>query len=150
MKPISIKKQLVVEAPRERAFAVYTAHMTRWWPKSHHIGKSALAEVIVEPRVGGRWFEICEDGSQCDWGKVLAWEPPTRLVLAWQLDRTYAFDPALVTEVEVVFTALAPARTRVDFEHRGLEKIGAEVGGERGMDTGWAHILDAFATVAAG
>jgi uncharacterized protein YndB with AHSA1/START domain len=150
MNKIAIKKQLTVEAPIERAFRVFTANMTAWWPKTHHIGKSPLAQVVVEPRAGGRWYEVCEDGSQCDWGKVLAWDPPRRLVLAWQLDATYAFDPALITEVEIRFEELAPARTRVDFEHRDLEKLGKTVEGPDSMDAGWGKILEQFSRAAAG
>lgn len=150
MSKVTIKKQLTVEAPIERAFRVFTANMTTWWPKSHHIGKSPLAQCVVEPRAGGRWYEVGEDGSQCDWGKVLAWEPPHRLVLAWQVDATYTYAPELITEVEVRFSELAPGRTHVDFEHRDLEKIGNVVEGPQGMDAGWSMILDQFVRSAAG
>ena len=144
MSKTSIRKQLTVEAPIERAFRVFTASMGTWWPKMHHIGKSPLALCVVEPRVGGRWYEVGEDGSECDWGKVLAWEPPHRLVLAWQLDATFAFNRELITEVEVRFSELAPRRTRVDFEHRDLEKIGNVVAGAQGMEAGWGQILELF------
>ena len=147
-KQTTIKKQLTVEAPIERAFRVFTAHMSTWWPKSHHIGKTALVECVVEPRVGGRWYEICEDGTQCEWGKVLAWDPPNRLVLAWQLNGQYAYDPDLITEVEVRFAAIAPGRTHVDFEHRDLDKIGAQFEGDEGMNRGWGLILEQFTTAA--
>jgi uncharacterized protein YndB with AHSA1/START domain len=151
MNKIAIKKQLTVEAPIERAFRVFTQQMSVWWPKSHHIGKSPLVQCVVEPQVGGRWYEVCEDGSQCDWGKVLAWEPPHRLVLAWQLDASFAFDRELITEVEVQFSELAPQQTRVDFEHRDLEKLGeAVVSGAQGMDNGWGMILEQFVRTAAG
>ena len=141
----SIRKQLTVEAPAEKAFRVFTANMTAWWPKTHHIGTSPLAECVVEPRAGGRWYEVREDGSQYTWGQVLAWEPPHRLVLAWQLNGKFEYDAALVTEVEVRFTVLSPQRTRVDFEHRDLERIGAATGD---MDRGWGQILDSFAAAA--
>ena len=148
--PTTIKKQLTVEAPLERAFSVFTAQMGRWWPKSHHIGKTAMTDCVIEPAVGGRWFERCQDGSECTWGKVLVWEPPRRLVLAWQLDGEFTYDPSLVTEVEVQFVALAPGRTRVDFEHRELERLAAVVAGEQGMDAGWGMILAQYAADAAG
>lgn len=148
--PTAVKKQLTVEAPIERAFTVFTAQMTRWWPRSHHIGKAPLVQCVVEPAVGGRWYEVCEDGSECTWGKVLAWDPPNRLVLAWQLDREFAYDPDVITEVEVVFSALAPGRTRVDFEHRDLDRIGAKVAGEDGMDGGWQQILSLYTAFAGG
>jgi uncharacterized protein YndB with AHSA1/START domain len=89
---IRIQKELTVEAPLDRAFRVFTASMGAWWPKSHHIGKSALADCVIEPRVDGRWYEVDDDGSTCDWGKVLAWDPPRRLVLAWQLNQEFQYD----------------------------------------------------------
>src|SRR5687767_9970756 len=91
---IAIVKQLTVEAPAERAFRVFTANMGAWWPREHHIGKAALKDCVVEPKVGGRWYEVTDDGATCEWGKVLAWEPPTRLVLAWQLNAQFAYDPS--------------------------------------------------------
>lgn len=141
---MKITKQLTVEAPIETAFRVFTANMTTWWPKQHHIGSTPLEKCVVEPRVSGRWYEVCEDGSQCDWGKVLAWEPPGRLVLAWQLNFQFQYDPSLITEVEVKFTALSPTRTRVDFEHRDLEKLGSAATAAE-MDQGWGQILDSYA-----
>ncbi|HEU4408268.1 MAG TPA: SRPBCC family protein [Polyangiaceae bacterium] len=148
---LSIVKQITVEAPAERAFRVFTANMGAWWPREHHIGKSALKDCVIEPRVGGRWYEVTEDGESCDWGKVLAWEPPTRLVLAWQLNAQFAYDPSFVTEVEVRFTALGPKRTRVDFEHRDIERFGPMAAKLREeMGGGWAGILASFAKEAAG
>jgi uncharacterized protein YndB with AHSA1/START domain len=142
----SIKKQLTVEAPLDRAFRVFTANMGAWWPKSHHIGKAALKDCVIEPRVNGRWYELDEDGATCEWGKVLAWDPPRRLVLAWQLDHEFRYDPALLTEVEVTFSALGPRSTRVDFEHRNLERFGAAAERLRGdMGKGWGEILDSYA-----
>jgi len=142
----AIRKTLVVDAPAERAFRVFSQNMGSWWPKQHHIGKSPLKECVVEPRPGGRWYEVGEDGSQCEWGKVLTWDPPRRLVLAWQLDENFTYDASLITEVEVSFTVLEPTRTRVDFEHRNLERFGAAAARLRTlMGDGWAGILDAFA-----
>ncbi len=144
-----IRKQITVEAPVERAFRVFTANMTTWWPKQHHIGKSPLARCVIEPKVDGRWYEVCEDGSECTWGKVLAWDPPRRLVLAWQLNVDFTFDPALITEVEVRFTPLGATRTQVDFEHRDLERLGAKAAAISGeMDAGWSQILGAYVAIA--
>ena len=146
-----IRKQLVVEAPAERAFRVFTEKGGVWWPKDHHIGKSPLKDVVIEPRASGRWYERMEDGSECDWGKVLAWEPPRRVVLAWQLDMKFQFDPNLVTEVEVRFTPEGPKRTRVDFEHRNLERFGEGAPDTcKMMDNGWGGILDSYAKSAMG
>lgn len=148
---MSIRKQLIVEAPLDRAFRVFTANMGSWWPKSHHIGAAELEDCVIEPRVGGRWYEQGEDGTTCEWGKVLAWDPPRRLVLAWQLDAGFEYDPKLLTEVEVRFTSLGLQRTRVDFEHRNLERFGDSAEPLRGrMDAGWGEILDGYAVTAAG
>lgn len=144
-----IKKQLVVEAPIARAFEVFAATMGTWWPVEHHIGKTAFAAIVIEPRVGGRWFERGTDGTECQWGKVLVWEPPARLVLAWQLDSTFKYDPALVTEVDIRFTAIGERSTRVEFEHRNLDRFG-EVAAKIGpmMDEGWGQILASYTTTA--
>jgi len=142
---MSIRKQLTVEAPLDRAFRVFTANMGAWWPKEHHIGKAALKDCVIEPKVNGRWYERGEDGSECDWGKVLEWDPPRRLVLAWQLNEGFQYDPALVTEVEVTFTLLGPKQTRVDFEHRNLERFGEAAERLRGlMGDGWGQILESY------
>jgi uncharacterized protein YndB with AHSA1/START domain len=146
----AIKKQLTVEAPIERAFSVFTAQINSWWPRMMKIGATAMVECVLEPRAGGRWYEVGEDGAQCDWGKVLAWDPPNRVLLDWQISAQWKFDPDVHTEVEVTFTELGPRRTRVDFEHRGLDKIGAQIDGPMGMDAGWSMILGLFDKAAAG
>jgi uncharacterized protein YndB with AHSA1/START domain len=144
-----IRKQVVVEAPAERAFRVFAEHMETWWPKEHHIGTSSLKACIIEPHVDGRWYEVGEDGSECEWGKVLTWNPPRRLVLAWQLNAEFKYDPALVTEVEVTFTVLGPKRTQVDFEHRDLERLGPTADrAAKDMDRGWGQILESYAGTA--
>ena len=81
----SVNKEIVVQAP-ERAFRVFTENFDRWWPRSHHIGKADMKAAIMEPRTNGRWYERGVDGSECEWGYVIAWEPPHRVVLAWQLN----------------------------------------------------------------
>ena len=147
IKPAPVKKTLTVRADREKAFRIFTDGFDRWWPRGHHIGKAEMARAVIEPRAGGRWFEVGVDGSECDWGRVLAWEPPGRLVLKWQLNPQWAYDPDLHTEVELVFTDLGGGETRVDFEHRLFENMGE--GGEAaraGVDgpEGWAALLAAF------
>src|SRR4029077_13791729 len=106
---------------------------------------------VIEPKVNGRWYEIGEDGTTCEWGKVLGWDPPRRPVLAWAVGSDFKYRPALMTEVEVRFTLLGPRQTRVDFEHRDLERFGeAAERLRRDMGTGWGQILDSFARAAAG
>ena len=143
-----VRKQMVVEAPQERAFRVFTENIDRWWPRQHKIGKADMKAAVLEPRENGRWYEVGVDGSECTWGKVLAWEPPRRLVLAWQISAQWQYDAALVTEVEVTFTPEGPQRTRVELEHRNLERHGD--GWEQMRDSvaapdGWGSGLQRFA-----
>jgi uncharacterized protein YndB with AHSA1/START domain len=147
---MTVRKQLTVDAPVDRAFRVFTASMGAWWPREFHIGATALKDCVIEPQVDGRWYEVGEDGSTCDWGKVLAWDPPRRVLLAWQLNEQFKFDPSLVTEVEVTFTALGPRSTRVDFEHRHLDRLGAAAARVRDlMSGGWGQILESYARTTA-
>ncbi len=120
----SVKKSVLVQASRDVAFRVFTERMALWWPPEHHIGKSALETIVLEPRVSGRWAERCADGSECEWGRVLAWEPPSRVVLAWQLDAQFRFDASFETEVEILFVTEGERRTRVELEHKHLERYG--------------------------
>ena len=150
IKPAPVRRTLTVKASPEKAFEVFTAGFGRWWPASHHTGAAAFKTAAIEPFVGGRWFETGDDGSETDWGKVLAWEPPTRLVLAWQLNSAFRFDPDLITEVEVQFIAEG-ATTRVEFEHRLLERFGERAAAQReSIDSpgGWAAIREQFVAAA--
>jgi uncharacterized protein YndB with AHSA1/START domain len=143
-----VKKQTFVKATPERAFEVFTKEMSSWWPlATHHISKIDAKDAVIEPFVGGRWFERGTDDSECDWGKVLAWEPPTRLVLAWQISADFQQDAQLMTEVEVRFTA-ENGGTRVDLEHRLLRNFGARAEEMRGIfdsQGGWNGILARYA-----
>lgn len=143
-----VRRSVTVKVEPARAFQAFVGNIGRWWPKSHAIGGKPLAEAVLEPRVGGRWYEVSEDGSTCDWGKVLAYEPPGRLVLAWQIDADWKFDPDLITEVEVQFIPDG-AGTRVELEHRNIERFGAkaaEMAGMIGSDAGgWLMILGLYA-----
>jgi uncharacterized protein YndB with AHSA1/START domain len=140
-----IRKEIVVEAPQERAFRVFTQNIEAWWPSDHHIGKADLKHAVMEPRVGGRWYEIGVDDSECDWGSVLVWEPPRRIVLAWSITASWQYDPAFVTEVEVTFTAEGPKRTHVKLEHRHLERYGDALPQVRPMlEPGWGKQLERF------
>jgi uncharacterized protein YndB with AHSA1/START domain len=144
-----IRKQVMVDAPQERAFRVFTENITKWWPASYSIGAAPMASVHIEPRKNGRWYEKGQDGSECEWGKVMVFDPPRRLVLAWQINTEWKHDPTVLTEVEVHFTPEGPKRTRVDFEHRNLDRLGADPQAARQqMDGGWAGILQMFAALA--
>ena len=146
-----IKRELSVKTSAARAFAIFTDGIDSWWPREHHIGKSPLERTLIEPRAGGRWYSISKDGSECDVGKVLVWEPPTRLVLAWQITAEWTFDPEFVTEIEVRFQQTSAKSTTVSFEHRYLERYGAPAPGIRQQlddPKGWGVTLDGFARVA--
>jgi uncharacterized protein YndB with AHSA1/START domain len=146
-----VLKTVSVRATPAHAFEVFTAGMDRWWFRTHTINptKSPMARVVVEPRVGGRWYEQGEDGSECDWGRVLAWEPPGRVLLAWQIGADFRHDPALQTEVGIRFEAEPGGTTRVTLEHRRLERLGAAADAFRtAVNGGWGALLDAFAKTA--
>ena len=122
----SVRKTVTVAASQERAFQVYTAGFGSWWPKEHHIGEADMQTATFEPKPGGRWYETGVDGSECDWGRVLVWEPPHRLVHTWQLqgDWKYDADPAKASEVEILFIPESPNTTRVEVTHRYFERHG--------------------------
>ncbi len=147
-----VRKSVRVSAAPARAFEVFTANTTRWWPRTHSINTSPMKEAVIEPRVGGRWFERGEDGSECEWGKVLVWEPPDRVILGWQLNADFKYDPTVVTEVEVRFIPESAHVTRVELEHRNLERFGekGEVLRQKvGSPDGWGRLLERFAAVTA-
>ena len=142
-----VRKTVRVNAAAAHAFETFAAGVGRWWPATHTIGTSPMREVVIEPRAGGRWYERGQDGSECDWGVVLAWEPPGRLLLGWQLDAEFRRNPATATEVELRFIAESPTVTRVELEHRGLERLGesAEIlRGKIDAPGGWTGILERY------
>ncbi len=146
---ISVTKSVTVRAGRERAFTVFTEQFFTWWPASHHIGDAELADAVIEPKAGGRWYERGVDGSECDWGAVLAYEPPDRVLLSWHLqgDWTYDPDPARASEIEVRFVAEAADRTRVELAHRHIERHADPDEVVRGVESpsGWSGLLMAYA-----
>ena len=145
-----VRHTITVDASQEAAFATFTSGHDLWWPREFHIGGAEMQEAVMEGREGGRWYERDVDGSECNWGKVLVWEPPTRLVLAWQITGEWAYDGDLLTEVEVRFVADGPHRTLVELEHRGLDAYGDMADEMRGhFDSGWPGMLEAFAAAAA-
>ena len=145
-----VRRQITVDAPPARAFAVFTDGQTRWWPRTNSIGAQPMQEAVIEPWAGGRWFERAADGSECDWGRVRVWDPPARLVLAWQISGEWAYDEALDTEVEVRFVADGEDRTRVELEHTldGYGDRAAEMRAIFDSPGGWVALLERFAAVA--
>ena len=147
VQPAPVRKSIFVNAPQARAFEVFTGGIGRWWPKSHKIGQSDLERPVIEPFAGGRWYELDVDGSECEIGKVAAWEPPSRLLLIWQLTPEFTFDPDLVTEVEVTFAPEGEG-TRVDLEHRHIERMGEKADAMRESVSGpggWPALLQLYA-----
>jgi uncharacterized protein YndB with AHSA1/START domain len=141
-----VRKRTHVSANPARAFEIFTKGMKRWWPRHHSINSAPIQDIIVEPWAGGRWIEQGEDGSECQWGKVLAWEPPGRVVLAWQINAQWQYDPELMTEVEVRFSKDGDG-TLVELEHR-LEGYGAAAEQMRQIFDGpeaWEATLERFA-----
>jgi uncharacterized protein YndB with AHSA1/START domain len=150
---VPIQKSIVVATSAERAFQAFTEEMSTWWPlATHHIGKADAKTVVIEPFVGGRWFERGVDGSECDWGRVRTWDPPRHLVLTWEISSDWRHDPSIQTEVEVQFSTEG-ASTRVVLEHRLLHYYGETAAQMRGIfdsEKGWKGLLEAFAIRAAG
>nr|BFE59862.1 SRPBCC family protein [Dactylosporangium thailandense] len=143
-----IRREIVVGVSAQRAFEVFTADMTSWWPARHHIGSAPIEEVVIEPRVGGRWYTRHQDGSQTSTGVVTAWEPPGRFEVTWQIGADWKYHDDLVTTIEVLFVAEAERRTRVRLEHRGLEAYGADAAAMRATfeePGAWTGTLDAYA-----
>jgi Activator of Hsp90 ATPase homolog 1-like protein len=150
----AVKKSIVVNAPLAHAFKVFTEHFNQWWPRAHHIGKVEPYTAILEQREGGRWFERGADGSECEWGRVLVYSPPTRVTLSWHLDASYAYDPdpTRASRVEVSFHDEGAGRTRVELVHSQLDRHGT--GWEKIRETmespgAWAGTLEKFAVAAA-
>jgi uncharacterized protein YndB with AHSA1/START domain len=134
----AVQTSIVVDAPADRAFTVFTAEMASWWPPEHHILEAELDRIVFEPHVGGHVYDVGVDGSECRWARVLAYEPPDRVVLSWDigLDWRIQADPARTSEVEIRFVPEGPERTRVELEHRNLDRHGE----------GWERMRDAVAS----
>ncbi len=149
----SVRTAIVVDAPIDRAFSVFTQGIGSWWPTEHHIIEADLAEMVFEPRQGGHVYDRGVDGSECRWARVLAYEPPNRIVISWDINPQWQLerDPERTSEVEVRFAAESPNQTRVELEHRNLERHGE--GWEQHRDAvgspgGWSAGLRLFADAA--
>lgn len=145
-----VRKNIRVRASQAHAFDVFTAGLDRWWPRKASIGTAPMKAMMMEPRLGGRWYEVGEDGSQATVGKILLWDPPNCFVLSWDINSHWKPDTTVGSEVEVRFTADGPDATLVELEHRGFERMGAEAGASlrRDVDGGWPGILEGFRTTA--
>jgi uncharacterized protein YndB with AHSA1/START domain len=145
-----VRMEIVVEAPIDRTFEVFSADMGSWWPPEHHILEGELCEMVFEPRVGGHIFDRGTDGTECHWARVLAFEPPTRLVFSWDINLSWQIeqDPERTSEVEVRFDALGPDRTQVVLEHRHIDRHGdgwEQMHAAVGSPDGWGSGLQRFA-----
>src|SRR6266542_587697 len=146
----TVRSSIVVEAPIERAFRVFTEDFGRFKPREHNMLGVEIAETVFEPRVGGHLYDRGVDGSECRWARVLAYEPPNRVLLSWEISPQWQIETDLekTSEFEVRFIAEAPNRTRVELEHRNLDRHGegweAERDGVAG-DQGWPLYLQRFA-----
>jgi uncharacterized protein YndB with AHSA1/START domain len=150
-----VRKSVRVRASVERAFSVFVEQMETWWPATHHIGDTPFEAIFVEPRVGGRWYERNAQGKLCDWGTVLAWDPPHRVTFSWHVgpghdSPDWKFDPdmAKASEVEIRFSADGAGTTLVELEHSKLERHGEGYEQLRALFDGpgaWTGILEQFA-----
>ncbi|MFF5987069.1 SRPBCC family protein [Prauserella flavalba] len=151
----SVRRETEVAVPVERAFAVFTEKFDRIKPREHNLLAVPIAETVFETRMGGSVYDRGEDGSVCRWARVLEFEPPHRFVISWDIDPQWQIetDPDRCSEVEVRFIATGPDRTRVELEHRHLDRHGP--GWERGRDGvasegGWPLYLQRFTELASG
>jgi hypothetical protein len=152
---LRVFKSVRVKAPIQLAWSVFVEQMETWWPPTHHIGNTPFEAIFIEPRVGGRWYERSAKGELCDWGRVLHWEPPTKVCLSWHVgpghDRpewVADMDMAKASEVEIRFTAEAGGTTLVELTHRKIERHGDGAEQLRDIFDGpgaWVTILDFFA-----
>jgi uncharacterized protein YndB with AHSA1/START domain len=150
----SVRTQIVVEAPIERAFRVFTEGFGSFKPPEHNLLGVEIAETVFEPRVGGHIYDRGVDGSECHWARVLAFEPPNRVVFSWDISPQWQIETNLekTSVVEVRFTSEAPERTRVELEHRNLDRHGEGWEASRegvGGDQGWPLYLQRFAELLA-
>ena len=149
----TFRTSITVHAPVERAFTVFTEGFDTWWPRSHHIGKADMAEAVIEPRVGGRWHERGVDGSECEWGRVLAWDPPHHIAMSWHLTGEWGYDadPDRASRVDVRFVVVSDSDTRVELEHSGLDRHGSDWRAVRdgiSSDGGWIALLGFYGETA--
>ena len=141
-----VRKTVHVRAPIAHAFEVFTGGLTRWWPLDHGVGKKPIQKVLMEPRLGGRWLEISEDGTETPVATITVWEPPHRFVMVWQVNAKWQPDVAMTSEVDVRFTADGADATHVELVHHKFETMGAEAGASmrKDVDGGWPGLIERF------
>ena len=147
-----VRREIVVNAPIDKAFTVFTDRFGDFKPPEHNMLRVPIAETVFEPKVGGNIFDRGADGSECRWARILAYDPPNRVVFSWDIGPTWQVesDPELTSEVEVTFTAETPDRTRIELEHRHLDRHGPGWESVRdgvGHDQGWPLYLDRYAAL---
>jgi uncharacterized protein YndB with AHSA1/START domain len=147
---VPVRKSVRVKVSPERAFRVFTEDFDGWWPRTHHIGKSPMKRAILQGAAGGRCYTEQEDGTECDWGKILVWDPPRRLVIAWQITHQWGYEPDLAksSEVEIRFEPEQDGSTRVDLEHRNFGRHGEGAASMRksvDSEGGWGTLLQLYA-----
>ena len=147
-----IRRQIVVNAPQAKAFAAFTERLGEFKPPEHNLLAAPIAETVFEPRAGGHIYDRAEDGSECRWARILAYEPPDRVVFSWDISPQWQIepDPDRTSEVEVRFVPESPDRTRVELEHRHIERHGRgwpSVGEGVGGDQGWPLYLARYAAL---
>lgn len=150
----AVTTSVVVDVPQARAFKVFTDEIGTWWDPDHHLlpEGTTLTAMVFEPRVGGHVYDVVSDGSECRWSRVLAYEPPERVVFSWDINLQWEIETDLdrTSEVEVRFIAETPERTRVELEHRHLDRHGAGWESERdgiAADDGWPLYLRRYAAL---
>ena len=141
-----VRKTVHVKVPIAHAFEVFTSGLTRWWPHDHGVGKKPIQKVLMEPRLGGRWLEISQDGTETPVATITLWEPPHRVALLWQINAKWQPDATMRSEVDVRFTADGPKATDVELVHHKFETMGAEAGASmrKDVDGGWPGLMDRF------
>jgi uncharacterized protein YndB with AHSA1/START domain len=147
-----VRRQIAVDAPIERAFTVFTERFGDFKPPEHNLLKAAIAETVFEPRVGGHIYDRGTDGTECRWARVLAFEPPNRVVVSWDISPYWQIEtnPDHTSEVEIRFIAETPQRTRLELEHRNIDRHGPgweSVHDGVADDAGWALYLDRYAAL---
>lgn len=146
----AVVRDITVAVPIQRAWDVFTRDFSTWWPSAYSIGTEPMETCVIEPREGGRWYERSASGSECEWGRVLSYDPPQRLVLSWGISADWSVEPDASnhSEIEVTFTAAGDSSTRVELVHRGFERhsaAGYKVRDVVSSGGGWGSLLEQYA-----